>query len=216
MIFADTVYAMEPNKGEESGEMYSPDDQGEYMPKAGVSSFSVQGLSDALIALDTEVTVVQPPSEEYALLLEVTMADHPGCPHPPAFSWNVGMVMHILKGNPPLRDLEHIQVDDPGTAYLLFFNKKGHKGLTLEATQTLRNHVGEAFTELISCSAHFAVILLPLAEGWCWAVTTPEQCHQRSRSGYQGCPMTNFLSSESTPQLVGSYDKWLDLIKGTN
>ena len=61
---------MEPNKGEESGEMYSPDDQGEYMPEAGALSFSVQGMSDALTALDTEVTVVQPPSEEFALLLE--------------------------------------------------------------------------------------------------------------------------------------------------
>ena len=123
LIFADTVYTMEPNKGEESGEMYSPGDQGEYMPKVGVPSFSIQGLSDALTALDTEVTVVQPPSEEYALLLEVTMADCPGCPCPPTFSWNVGMVMHILKGNPTLRDLAHIQVDGPGTAYLFFFDK---------------------------------------------------------------------------------------------
>ena len=56
LIFA--VYAMEPNKSEESGEMYSPDDQGEYVPKVGTSSFSVQGLSDALTALDTEVMEV--------------------------------------------------------------------------------------------------------------------------------------------------------------
>ena len=40
---------MEPNKREESGEMYSPDDQGEYVPKVGAPSFSIQGLSDALI-----------------------------------------------------------------------------------------------------------------------------------------------------------------------
>ena len=66
----DAVYVMEPNKGEESGEMYSPDEQGEYMPKAGAPSFSLQGLSDALQALDTKVTVVQPPSEEFALLLK--------------------------------------------------------------------------------------------------------------------------------------------------
>ena len=91
---------MEPNKGEESGEMYLPDDQGEYMAKAGVPSFSVQGLSDALTALDTKVIAVQPPSEEFTLLLEVMMADHPGCPCPPAFSWNVGIVMHILRGDP--------------------------------------------------------------------------------------------------------------------
>ena len=102
--FVDTVYAMEPNKGEKSGEMYSPDDQGEYMPEAGVPSFSIQGLSDTLTALDTKVTMVQPPSEEYALLLEVTMADCPGCLCLPAFLWNLGMVMHVLKGDPTLRD----------------------------------------------------------------------------------------------------------------
>ena len=114
---------MEPNKGKESGEMYSPDNQGEYMCKAGMLSFSIQGLSDALTALGTEVTVDQPLLEEYALLLEVTMADHPGHLHPPAFSWNAGMVMHILKGDPALRHLKHVQVDGPGTAYLFFFNK---------------------------------------------------------------------------------------------
>ena len=97
--------------------MYSPDDQGEYVPEAGAPSFSIQGLSDALTALDAKVTMVQPPSEEYALLLEVTMADCPWHLHPPAFFWSTGMVMHILKGDPTLRDLKHIQVDGPGTAY---------------------------------------------------------------------------------------------------
>ena len=80
-------------------------------------SFSVQGLSDVLTALET-VTEVQPPSDEFALQLEVLMADHPGCPHPPAFSWNVGMVLHVLKSDPTLRDHKHIQVDGPGMDYL--------------------------------------------------------------------------------------------------
>ena len=158
LIFADTVYTMEPNKGEESGEMSSPDNQEEYVPQAGTLSFSVQGLSDALTALDT---VVQPPSEEYTLLLEVTMADCPRHLRPPTFSWNVGMVMYILKGNPTLRNLEHVQVDSPGTAYLFFFDKQDCKGLTFEAAQTLRTHVREVFAEWISCSAHFTVIFLP-------------------------------------------------------
>ena len=57
------------------------------MPDSGVPNFSVWGLSDALMVLESEVTVVQPPTEEYALILEVTMANDPGCPHPPAFSW---------------------------------------------------------------------------------------------------------------------------------
>ena len=117
---------MEPSRGEESSELYLPNNQGEYMPGSGVHNFSVQGLSDALMALESEVTVAQSPTEEYALILEVAMADHPGCPHPPTFSWNAGMVMYILKGDLALRDLEHVQVDGPGVAYL-FFNKQGHR-----------------------------------------------------------------------------------------
>ena len=62
---------------EDSGEMYSSDNQGEYMPEAATQNFSIQGLSDALTSLDAEVTVVQLSAEEYALLLEVTMADQP-------------------------------------------------------------------------------------------------------------------------------------------
>ena len=99
---------MELNKGDESGEMYLPENQGEYMPELDMQNFSVQGLSDALTSLESEVTVVQPLAEEYALLLEVTMADCPRHPHPPAFSWNAGMVLHILKNDPTLRDLEHV------------------------------------------------------------------------------------------------------------
>ena len=64
--------------------------------------------------------------EEYALRLEVTMADRPGQPRPPTFSWNMGMVMHVLKSNPVLWELEHVQVDGPGTAYLFFYDKQGH------------------------------------------------------------------------------------------
>ena len=116
---------MEPNKAEESGEMYSPDDQGEYAPESGAQNFSVHGLSDALMVLESELMVVQPPLEEYAMLLEVTIADPSRHPHPPMFSRNEGMVMHVLKGDPALRDLEHVQVDGPGMAYLFFFNKQG-------------------------------------------------------------------------------------------
>ena len=54
------------------------------------------------------------------MMIEVMMANHPGWLCPPVFSWNVGMVMHILKSDPVLRELEHVQVDGPGTAYLFF------------------------------------------------------------------------------------------------
>ena len=66
------------------------------MPEVGMQNVSVQGLSDVLVSLESEVTVVQPPAEEYALQLEVTMVDRPGHPHPPAFSWNAGMILHIF------------------------------------------------------------------------------------------------------------------------
>ena len=67
--------------------------------------------------------ITEPPAEEYAMMLEVMMAHHPGWPHPPAFSWNAGMVMHILKSDPILRELEHVQMDGPGTAYLFFYDR---------------------------------------------------------------------------------------------
>ena len=75
--------------------MYSPYKQGEYTPLDGTPRFSVQGLSDALA--DVGEGISEPPAEEYAIMLEVTMADYPGWPHPPTFSWNAKMVMHVLK-----------------------------------------------------------------------------------------------------------------------
>ena len=86
--------------------MYSPDEQGEYMLLEGASRFSMQGLSDALTDVGKRIT--EPPVEEYAMILEVMMANRPGWPHPPTFSWNMGM--HVLKNDPVLRELEHAQV----------------------------------------------------------------------------------------------------------
>ena len=63
------------------------------------------------------------------------------------------MVLHVLKTDLALRDLEHVQVYGPGTSYLFFFDKQGDQGLTLEAAHTIRAHMGEAFSEWISCSA---------------------------------------------------------------
>ena len=39
---------MDPDRHEDSGEMYSPDDQGEYTPLDEAHCFSLQGLFDAL------------------------------------------------------------------------------------------------------------------------------------------------------------------------
>ena len=188
---------MEPNKGEESGEMYSPDNQGEYTPESGIHNFSIQGLSDTLTTLESEVTVVHPPSEEYALMMEVTMAYHPRCPCPPTFSWNTGMVMHwnmckwmalawhTCSSSSISRATEDLSI----------------MPLNLSERMCQRH-----FLSGNSHSAHFAIIPLPLAEGWHWAVTASERRHQRSRAEYQDHPMHNLISSksDSTLQLVGN------------
>ena len=72
---------MDSDRCEDSGEMYSPDDQGEYTSLDGAPRFPMQGLSDLLV--DVGEGIVKTPAEEYAMMLEVTMADHPGQPHPP-------------------------------------------------------------------------------------------------------------------------------------
>ena len=150
---------MDPNRREDSGEMYSPDDQGEYTSLDETPRFSLQGLFDALadVGEETGKTSV----EEYTLTLEVMMADLPGQPRPPAFSWNAGMVMHVLNSDPVLQELEHVQVDGPGTAYLFFYDKQGHRGLEQDAADAVQTHVEEAFLEWISHSAHFNISLLP-------------------------------------------------------
>ena len=116
------------------------------------------------------------------------------------------MVLYVLKNDPTLRDLEHIQVDVPWMAYLFFFNKKGHQGLTFDATQAMRVHMGEAFGEQIFHAAHFTVNPLPLVEGWCHAVAVSEWCRHWSQAEYQGHPVLNLATSESdsTLPLVGS------------
>ena len=89
MIFLYYCNAIEPSKGEEAWEMYSPDDQGSTHPSWMCITPQSKGC---LMPLESEVTVVQPPSEEHALLLEVTMADRLGVhalPHSPGtWEWS--------------------------------------------------------------------------------------------------------------------------------
>ena len=98
--------------------MYSLDDHRKYTSLDEALQLSMQGLSDALA--DVGEGMDETPAEEYAMMLEVMMADHPGWPRPPVFSWNTGMVMQVLKSDPVLWELEHVQVDGLGTAYLFF------------------------------------------------------------------------------------------------
>ena len=67
---------MDPNRHKDSGEMYSPDNQGEYTSLDEAPRFPLQGLSDALV--DVREGTGETSVEEYAMMLEVTMADHAG------------------------------------------------------------------------------------------------------------------------------------------
>ena len=154
---------MDSDRRKDSGEMYSPDNQWEYTSLDEAPLFSMQGLSNALA--DVGEGTDKTPAEEYAMMLEVTMADHPGQPHPPVF-WKAGMVMYILKSNPVLRELEHMQVDGQGTAYLFFYDKQGHRGLRQDTVHAIQTHMKEAFSEWILHLAHFTISLLPLMEAW--------------------------------------------------
>ena len=195
---------MDPDRHEDLGEMYSPDDQGEYTSLDETLQFSLQGLSNALADVGEETGRTS--TEEYALMLEVTMADCPGRPHPPVFSWNAGMVMHILKSDLVLQELEHVQVDGPGTAYLFFYDKQSRWGLEQGAMDAIRTHMEEAFLKWITHFAHFNVSLLPLMEAW-WQSVTASDC-QRLRSGAENLTHNASVGvaqeSDSSSQLEGS------------
>ena len=171
---------MDFDRCEDSGEMYSPDKLGEYMLLDGAPRFSVQGLSNALADVGEGIT--EPPVEEYAMMLELKMADWPGWMCPPMFSWNARMVMHVLKNDLVLRELEHVQVDSLGTAYLFFYNKQGCCGLGQDTAYAIWAHMDEAFSEWISHSTHFTISLLPLVEAWWQAATTSDRQRLRSRT----------------------------------
>ena len=53
---------MEREREEESGDMYSPNESGEYTPCGDVPNFTVQGLQDALTEAESVVTEPPPPS----------------------------------------------------------------------------------------------------------------------------------------------------------
>ena len=88
------------------------------------------------------------------------------------------MVRHVLKGNPALRDLEHVQVDGPGLAYLFFYDRYGYHGLSKEEALTMHSHIADAFAEWIGRSAHFDTVPLLLEAGWQCVTATQERHRQ--------------------------------------
>ena len=197
---------MEHEGEEESGEMFSPNESGEYMPHNDAVSFTVHGLRDALTP--AESTVIEPPrpADEYIIQLEVTMADWPSRLHPPAFSWNAGMVLYVLKSDPVMREREHIQVDGPGLVYLFFYDRHGCRGLTKEAALAICSHLADTFAEWIGRSVHFEVVPLLLEEGHHCMTAAQERCRQRIQTLEQpSLPIhaAGSASSRSSQQLVG-------------
>ena len=93
------------------------------------------------------------------------------------------------------------------TAYLFFYDRQGHCGLSQDTTYAIGAHVEEAFAEWMSHSAHFAVSLLPLVEAWWWAVATFD--HQWLRSQAENpaprIPIVTAGESNFFVQLVGVY-----------
>ena len=116
------------------------------------------------------------------------------------------MVMHVLKSDLVLQELEHVQVDGPGTAYLFFYGKQGHQGLGQDAADAVRTHMEEAFSEWILCSAHFNISLLPLMEVWWWSVAASDCQRLISwvENSAHNTPVGATRESDSSSQLVGS------------
>ena len=153
-------------------------------------------------------TVTKPPlwQEEFALQLGVTMADWPGWPHPPSYSWNAGMVVHVLKTDPALRELEYVKVEAPRTPYLFFYDRHGCRGLMQNAMETVCTHIANSFVEWIGQSAHFNADPIPLEEGWHLATVAQERHRQHSRIQdipNQPAHLVRETSSGSSLQLVG-------------
>ena len=135
-------------------------------------------MRDALTAAESTVTEPLHPTDEFIIQLEVTMVYQPRIPHPSAISWNGGMAQHVLKSDLALRELEHVQVDSPGLAYLFFYDRHGCHSLTKEDALAICSHLADTFAEWIGRSTHFEAVPLLLEEG-CWYVTAAkERCRQ--------------------------------------
>ena len=116
------------------------------------------------------------------------------------------MVMHVLKSNLALRELEHVQVDGPGLAYLFFCDRHRHQGLKKEAALAICSHLADAFAELIGMSAYFKAVPLLLEEGCCCVMAAQERCRQCIWTQEQPSLPTHAAgtaSSGSSLQLVG-------------
>ena len=116
------------------------------------------------------------------------------------------MVLHVLKSDPALRELEHVQVDGLGIAYLFFYDRHGHCGLTKEVALAICSHLADVFVEWIGRSAHFEVVPLLLDEGCHHVTAAQNRCrwciHTQEQPNLQA-HAAGTASSGSSLQLVG-------------
>ena len=115
------------------------------------------------------------------------------------------MVQHVLKSDLALRELEHIQVDSPGLAYLLFYDRHGHHGLMKEVALTMHSHIVDAFAKWIERSTHFTAVPLLLEEGHQCAMAAQERHRQCIQTQDQPSLPIHAMGSGSSrsSQLVG-------------
>ena len=127
------------------------------------------------------------------------------------------MVQHVLKSDLALRELEHIQVDSPGLAYLFFYDRHGYHSLTKEAALTMCSHIVDSFAEWIGRSAHFDVVPLLLEEGCQCTMSAQERCRQHVWTQEQPSLPTHMMGSGSSgsSQLVGGVPPVPEAQEGT-
>ena len=88
-------------------------------------------------------------------------------------------MQHVLKNDPAMRDLKHVQADGPGLAYLFFHDCHRYHSLSKEEALDMRSHIADAFAEWIGRSTHFDAVPLLLEAGQQCVTATQERCRQR-------------------------------------
>ena len=83
--------------------------------------------------------------------------------------------MTHTKGDSALRDLEHVQPDGPGLAFLFFYKRHGYHDLSKEEALAMHSHITDAFAEWIGRSAYFDTVPLLLEAGWQHITATQEK-----------------------------------------
>ena len=115
------------------------------------------------------------------------------------------MVQHVLKSDLALRELEHIQVNSPGIAYLFFYDRHGHHSLIKETALAIHSHLADTFAEWIGRCMHFNVVPLLLEEGCQYVTAAQERCRQCIQTQEQYSLPIHVMgpASSGSSQLVG-------------